>query len=404
MTGQADPGSGGTQSEVLLIANPSSDVYGSDLQMLESITAMVDLGWRVVITTPDDGPLIPMLEQRGAEVRRLDYPVVRRENTSLAGFIRLGVDTARALPRLFRQIRDVDPSVIYVNTVTLPFWLLAARLSRRGCVCHVHEAEGRDSRLIRTALNAPLLLASRLIVISRPSMQALADAMPRLRKRARLIYNGVPGPGEPPRPAERADGARRLAVIGRLSPRKGTGVALDALAELRAAGRDVVLDVCGTAFPGYEWYVRELEERAAQPDIRDAVVFSGYVRPVWPVLERAEVILAPSLREPFGNVVVEAQLAQRPVVAAAAMGHLETVEDGETGLLVAPDDPAAMAAGVARLLDDPELAASIAARARSRAEQRFSIERYQRDVAELLTETKRPRRGAHRRRSLRRGR
>lgn len=381
------------QRDVLLIANPSSDVYGSDLQMLESVTAMVDAGWRVVLTTPDDGPLIGLLQARGAEVRRIDYPVVRRENTSLKGFLRLVRDTVFALPRLCREIREIDPSVVYVNTVTVPFWLLAARMMRRPAVCHVHEAEKQDSRLIRLALNAPLFLATRLIVISRASMEALADAIPRLRRKARLIYNGVPGPEVPPRPSMPTEpGPRRLAIIGRLSPRKGTGIALETLARLRAEGRDVVLNVCGTAFPGYEWYVEELHDRANQPDLQGAVEFSGYVRPVWPVLERTEIVLAPSLREPFGNVVVECQLAERPVVASAAMGHLETIADGRTGLLVPVEDAAAMAQATARLLDDPALAARIAADGREHAEEHFSIERYRRDVAHLLNAVKRPRR------------
>ncbi|WP_420120746.1 glycosyltransferase family 4 protein [Nakamurella sp.] len=384
MTG-ADPTGTPPEPRTLVIANPSSDVYGSDLQMLESVTAMVERGWKVIVTTPDDGPLVPLLTERGAEVQRVDYPVVRRENTSLRGFLRLAVDTVTALPRVCRAIRAVDPTVIYVNTVTIPLWVLAGRLMRRPVVCHVHEAEAQDRRLVRFALNAPLVMASRLIVISQASMKALTDVIPMLGRRAVIIYNGVPGPDVPPSPPT-TNGPRRLAIIGRLSPRKGTDVALETLARLRAAGRDVVLEVCGTAFAGYEWYVEELKARSDKPDIRGAVHFSGYVRPVWSVLDRCEVVLAPSLREPFGNVVVEAQLAGRPVVAAAAMGHLETVEDGVTGLLVEPGNPESMAAAVGRLLDEPDLASDLARRAREQSVEHFAPGHYGQRIAELLSD------------------
>jgi glycosyltransferase involved in cell wall biosynthesis len=377
----------------VLVVNPSSDVYGSDLQMLESVSAMIERGWQVVATTPDEGPLIPLLEQRGASVLRVAYPVVRRENASLRGLVDLVVSVVGSLRTLLRTIRLVEPSVIYVNTVTVPWWLLAARLARVPGICHVHEAERDDGRIVRTALNAPLLLADTLIVISPAAMDSACEAVPALRKRARLIFNGVPGPESPPRAAVRTPGPRRLAVVGRLSPRKGTDVALEALAVLRAQGRDVVLEVCGTAFPGYEWFVEELEARAAAPDLAGSVTFSGYVRPVWGVLERAEVVLAPSLREPFGNAVVEAQLAARPVVAAAAMGHLVTVDDGRTGLLVAPGDARAMAAAVACLLDDDDLASSVANAARRDAELRFSVERYRREIVTALTAALRNDRG-----------
>ena len=72
------------------------------------------------------------------------------------------------------------------------------------------------------------------------------------------------------------------------------------------------------------------------------VEFAGYVSPVTPVLERAQIVLAPSQRESLGNVVIEAQLAGRPVIATATTGHLETVQDGRTGVR----DPARVARGI----------------------------------------------------------
>ncbi|GAA1996869.1 glycosyltransferase family 4 protein [Nakamurella flavida] len=372
-------------TRTLLIANPSSDVYGSDLQMLETISAVVEAGWRVVVTTPDDGPLIAMMQARGAVVDRVDYPVLRRENASATGMVKLLLSLVPGALTIVRTLRRVRPDVVYVNTVTLPWWLLVTRLLRVPVVCHVHEAEMDDSRLVRTALIGPLVLARRLIVISEPALQAVGDAVPRLRARSQLIYNGVPEPTGEITASTPGAGPRRLAIVGRLSPRKGTDVALEAVAALRADGRDVVLDVCGTAFEGYEWFVDQLHTRAGQPDLAGAVTFSGYVNPVWPALERAEVVLAPSLREPFGNAVVEAQLAARPVVAAAALGHLETVQDDSTGLLVPPGDATAMAAAAARLLDDADLARRLGEHGRTEALRRFSIARYRREVVELLT-------------------
>lgn len=371
---------------VVLVTNPSSDVYGSDLQMLESIGAMVEQGWRVVVATPDDGPLLPMLEAKGAEVQRVQCAVVRREYASPTGVFKLVVDAFSSLRNLLRTLRTLRPSVVYVNTITVPWWFVAARLSRIPVVCHVHEAEAEDPLPVRLMLYGPLLLANHLIVISRASMETVCATVPRLRRRATLVFNGVPSPPEPPTESIPGPGPRRVAVVGRLSPRKGTDVALDAVGLLRTEGRDVELEVCGSPFAGYEWYEKQLRERAEKPDLAGAVEFSGYVSPVWPTLERAEVIVAPSLREPFGNAVVEAQLSQRPVVAAAAMGHLETVIDGETGLLVTPNDARDTAAGIARLLDDPDLVARIGKTARRSAEERFSLSRYRREIADLLVQ------------------
>ena len=370
-------------TRTLLIANPSADVYGSDLQMLQTVSAVRARGWRVVVVIPDDGRLVPLLIERGAEVEFLSFPVVRRSDMSPAGIVALGVAATRALPGMRRLLRSIAPDVVYVNTVTIPWWLAAARSAGVAVVCHVHEAEAQDRRSIRIALNAPLLAAHSLIAISPSVIEATTRDVSGLRRRTHLIYNGVPRPPvdvpvvESPRPF-------RVAVIGRLSPRKAPHVALEAVAELRRAGRDVRLEVCGTPFAGYEWYEDELRTRAAEDDLAGAVTFSGYVSPVWPALARSHAVLAPSLREPFGNAVVEAQFAHRPVVAAAAMGHLETVQHELTGLLVPPGRADAMAAAVARLMDDSNFANLLADQAMERSLARFTVDRYNAEIADHL--------------------
>lgn len=351
--------------------------------MLESISAAVEAGGRVVVALPADGPLVPLILERGGEVELVDFPVLRRANQSAPAFASMVLSAARAVPRLVGYLRRLRPSVVYVNTVTLPWWLLAGRLTRTPTVCHLHEAENTDSGLVRRALVLPLRLADAVLVISRAAMDAMVEAAPGLESRAHLVYNGVPEPTVPPGPARRADPLRAV-VVGRLSPRKAPHLALEAVAALRRAGHPIEIELAGSIFPGYEWYLAELEERAAAPDLAGAVHFAGYCKPIWPNLEVADLVLAPSLREPFGNAVVEAQLARRPVVATAALGHLESITDGETGLLVPAEDVPAMAAAVGRLIEDPDLADRLAVQAREHALAAFSTARYNRQIVEVI--------------------
>ena len=76
--------------------------------------------------------------------------------------------------------------------------------------------------------------------------------------------------------------------------------------------------------------------------------------------------------EGFGMVFLEANACGRPVVASRSGGVPEAVAEGESGLLVPPDDPAATAAAIVRILADPALAARLAERGRARAEARFA--------------------------------
>jgi len=368
----------------VLVANPSPDVYGSDLQMLESVSAVVHAGGRVVVAMPTEGPLSALIRERGGEVELVDFPVLRRANQSAAAFARLLLDAVRSVPRLVTHLRRTRPDLLYVNTVTLPWWLLAARVARVPAICHVHEAENTDSGLVRRALVAPLRLAGGVLVISRSAMAAMVDVAPGLARRAHLVFNGVPEPVVPAEPARRGQRTRAV-VVGRLSPRKAPHLALEAVAQLRRLGYDIEVELAGSIYPGYEWYLHELEERAAEPDLRGAVHLAGYCKPIWPRLAQADLVMAPSLREPFGNAVVEAQLALRPVVATAALGHVESITDEETGLLVPAGDVEAMAKAVARVIDEPELAAGLVERARRSARERFSTDRYEREVVAVLT-------------------
>ena len=73
-----------------------------------------------------------------------------------------------------------------------------------------------------------------------------------------MIYNGIPDPGPKEPLPDYGRRPFRLVCVGRLSPRKGTDVALDAVGELRRRGHDVQLEICGSPFAGYEWYEEEL--------------------------------------------------------------------------------------------------------------------------------------------------
>jgi len=369
----------------VVMANPSADVYGADLQLLESVAALRERGWRIVVVVPSSGPLVPRLEALGAEVEILPFPVLRRADLSVSNMARLVGTSAGAIARMARLLRRVRPELVYVNTITLPWWLVAARRCGLPSVCHVHEAEARDRALVRRVLAAPLVLAGATIVNSATTLEVTSQAAPYLRRRLRLVHNGVRGPASPPIARPPAS-PYRLLVVGRISPRKAPDTALEATALLRAEGRAVELELCGTPGPGHEGYFAELCARAEQPDLAGAVTFTGYQSPIWPALERADVLLAPSQGESFGNAVVEGQLARRAVVATAVQGHLETVEHGITGLLVPVGDAAAMAAAVARLMDWPECARQVAFLGMRRAEGSFGLRRYSEEIAAVVAE------------------
>lgn len=370
----------------ILVAHPSPDLYGSDLQLVETIHGLIEAGHRVDVALPLEGPLTGVLREAGARVAVLPFTVLRKALLSPRGLGSLAARSGGEVARLRSIIRAARADAVLSNTVTIPWWPVAGRAAGVPVLSHVHEAEDTQHRLIRSGLNAPLLAASRIVANSQAARGALLDVMPRLEGRTCVVHNGVAGPPEPPAPLRRRQPGDpfQVVMVGRLSPRKGVDVALEAIGLLRREGVDASLTVCGSVFPGYEWYEEELRARASAPDLAGRVHLLGYVHPTWPVLGRADAVVVPSRAEPFGNTAVEAMHASRPLVASRVQGLAEVVTDQRTGLLVEPDDAAALARALGRLADQPGRAAELAQTGAAEAAERFSVRVYRERMADLV--------------------
>lgn len=369
----------------VLVVNPGADVYGSDLQMLESVTALTGAGLDVLVVSPEPGPLQQRLADVGALTSVVRFPVIRRAYLSPTGLVRLGAEVLRAAPALRSTLRAARPDVVYVNTTTIPWWIVAARAARVPVLCHVHEAEDADPGPVRRLMAAPLSAADRVLFISRTAERAALEVLPRLGRRSVVILNGVPERPAPPVPPP--SGPRpRLGFVSRLSERKAQHVAIAAVDILRRRGRTVELELAGTVYPGNEAYEERLRREVHERGLTDLVTFSGYVAPSATVFDRSDIALSLSTRDALGNVVVEAQLAERPVIAAGVGGHLESIVDGVTGLHVAPGDADAVADAVETLLADPVRAREMALAGRESARRLFGVRRYGEQVVALVRE------------------
>jgi D-inositol-3-phosphate glycosyltransferase len=164
-----------------------------------------------------------------------------------------------------------------------------------------------------------------------------------------------------------------VAFVGRIQPLKAPHVLLKAAAELAATddalARRLTVAVCGGPSGTGLSRPTELMELAAELGLADRVRFLPPRPPaeLAAVYRAADIVGVPSHNESFGLVALEAQACGTPVVAASVGGLRSLVDDGTTGFLVDGRDPAAYAAPVATLLDDPELAAEIGATASMRS-------------------------------------
>jgi glycosyltransferase involved in cell wall biosynthesis len=172
----------------------------------------------------------------------------------------------------------------------------------------------------------------------------------------------------------------RLLCVGRLIPIKGHIVLLRAFAEARRQVPSLRLDIAGRG--PLEPALRAL---AKELGVEDAVHFLGYVAPIQRAIEGSTIVVVPSMGEGFGMVALEAMERARPVIAAEIGGLGELVEDGVTGLLVAPGEAQPLADAIVRLAGNLVLAAEMGEAGRRRALDQFLQERCT-DRTELLYE------------------
>ena len=161
--------------------------------------------------------------------------------------------------------------------------------------------------------------------------------------------------------------------LGRLVPRKGNDTVITAIAGV--PGTELV--IAGGPDPGQlhgDPEVARLSRVAEACGVADRVRFTGRVphEHVPALLRSADIVVSAPWYEPFGIVPVEAMACGKAVVVSAVGGHLDTVEDGTTGRLVPPRDPAALTGALRQLLAEPGLRRELGTAGAARAAARYS--------------------------------
>jgi glycosyltransferase involved in cell wall biosynthesis len=287
-------------------------------------------------------------------VAGVDRAVVRRVAAGRPGARALLLPLVRGPWDLGRLARHVGalvrlrPDVLHANLrVPWSCWYgLAAGLLCPGCAVVAVEqlpirADGAWAPRVKRALSRRLDAHVAVGAASARQVEAYEGLPP---GSVRAVLNGVPDSGPPDGPP--SDG--RLVATGRLDRQKGFDVLLDALAGLPGPRLVLVGDGPERA---------ALQAQAAALGVAGRVRFRGWTERPRDELPGAAAFVLPSRSEGSPLAIAEAMLAGVPVVATRVGSVPELVRDGETGLLVDKDDPAALRAALRRLLDDPGLRA-----------------------------------------------
>lgn len=361
----------------------SLGVGGAELQLVEVCRRLDGRRWRPrVATLGPAGPLGEPLRREGIEVREL-RPRARARGPH---DWRRGVTMARSGMALRRLLAEPRRRVVhaYLHEATV---VAAVALSGDAVTPFVLAKRS----LVRSIADGPLYFPlaryanSRADVIhinSRAVGREIVEKEGAPPEKLRLVYNGVDTLRFRPLEASRGGPRTRIGMLANLIPYKGHREALEAVAALRQDFPAVELWVWGRDGPSGA----SVAELCRSLGLADRVRLLGIAQDPAEALRQMDVFVSASHEEGFSNSILEAMATGLPVVATAVGGTVEQIRHDESGLLIPPGDPRALAEALRAVLTDEALASRLGSAARRRSVERFSVERMVLEMAALYEE------------------
>ena len=397
---------------VLYMVAEYDRISGGQQSLLQLVRGLPEVGVEPVVCFPGEGRCSEAYRRAGVAVTIVPGPpMLTRYGQHLLRMSRLSASRiflTEMLPysiKVAREMRRQGASLLHCNSVrSLLFAGSAPRLLGYPVVWHVRGQLLPFGRAVRRAAE---LIATSIVLVAGALREEISA-----KAKCRVVYNGIDARSipetngtsvdAPTLPFEREDGQRIVATVAAVTPFKGYHHLLAAarIVNERTSGRRPVFISVGDLFD--KDYARHLRGLAAEYGL-DNFHFLGWQQNPFPFYKLADVIVLPTVEreqlkmdgrlvevrsgEGLPRTVLEAMYMAKPTIATTVAGTPEQIQDGETGLLVPPANPEAIADAIMRLLEaSPAERRSMGERARARVSETFTTARMVRETAALYRE------------------
>ena len=380
LRGNANGHRSGHPARVLFIET-GTGFGGSSVALVQLLKYLDRSRIEPIVVSYAEGENIEQIRALGVPVRVMTPPDPSRHpwlcRIPSFGFWYRFVPYAR---RLIRFCREQRIQLIHLNNgilTELP-GIAAAWWLRIPSVCYIQGVEA-----ITPIQRVFIPLVSRFVLITQEMRAAygLERFVPARRVGPVVPHgiepDGLDGAGDAPA-TRRALGLsasdRVVTLTARLVPGKGHEDLLQAAPEVLRRVPQAKFLLVGDCPPGQGGGVAEqLKRMAAELGLNGSVIFAGWRQDIPAIMRASDVVTLPSHSEGLGRVLLEAMVCGKPTVGTRVGGIPSVIEEGKTGLLVPPKDPAALAGALVSVLSSRELSRAMGEAGRSRAEQEFSM-------------------------------
>ncbi len=365
---------------------------GCGRALLDIVDRLDADGFRPIIVCPRDGDLLAVAAERGHRVAVVSpSPTLLQYDQALlsGGWLsapRTGIALWRYAAKLRRWFRANEVRLLHCNQTRA---VLQAGLGGRLAGIPVVWGVRIQQPLPRPARRLAAWCSDAVVPITLDCLDGLCDGES-LRRKVTEIPLGVdagrfgPAPEPPPLPADLPirEGCPVVLMVGCLHPRKRHDILLEATPAICREVPDVrVVFVGGPPEDIGDEYLQTLIGRRAELGLEDQVIFAGRREDVPDLLRCCDVFVLPSDREGLPGAVLEAMATGKPCVVTPPAAA--PIEPGETGVVVAQNDPQRLAEAVVRLLKDRDTASQLGRAARQRVVDEYSVDATVTRYAEL---------------------
>ena len=364
----------------ILYVNNSADIYGASRCMVRLLERMDRTRFQGVVMLPEHGPLEPLLHRAGIEV--IFFPqlsVITRGVFRTWKLIPFLLRLPLSIFALWRILKKHRIDLVHTNTGVVLSSGPAARLAGVPNVWHVRDWFQEFSFFWKAYSRYMHVFSDRIVAVSRPIAEQFPGSFG-----VTVVHDGFeleefaladPDAGAKFRAAYALGPAPVVGCVGRIKlVRKGQEVLLRAAALLKTRGVRAKWLIVGAPLPGNESHLDALHEIVREAGLGEDVIFTGELPDPRPAYAAMDIFVLPSAQpEPFGGVVMEAMCVALPVIATNIGGSIQQVVKGETGYLIPPGDPAALAEKLELLLGDAPLRARLGEAGRRRIAERFTL-------------------------------
>jgi len=336
---------------------PELNVGGVETGTLDLAKHLVRLGHKSVVVS-HGGSLVKDLEAAGSRHYKLE---VHRKSL-FAVF--------KAIPKLAEIIIREEIDIVHARS-RVPGWIAFFAARRTGRVfittCHGYYRKHLLSKVMGWGklVICPSQAIARYMIDNFHVPYEKIRLVPRSVDLERFSFVS---------PDKKRRATFNVGIIGRLTPIKGHVYFLQAMAKVIRTMPRVKIWIVGDAPASKAAYKEEIGIMVRRLGLSHCTEFLGTQKDIPEILSNLDLlVLASTYPESFGRVIIEAQAAGVPVVATRVGGVVDIIEDGVTGLLVAPADPQDMSTAIIRIIKDLKLACLLAKNAHKKAKEQFNI-------------------------------